>query len=171
MHLPSARGGDAHHRLGAVVERGDPRQQHVAQRRRQAFAVPVRGGQQLLGEERVALRAREDGLEELRRRRRAEDPGELLVHVRARQAIESEPLHRRGRCHVGEEAPQVLAPVDLVVAVGRDHEHALVAQPAREEPQQLERRAVGPVDVLDHQHDGAGGGRLREPIEDDDVQP
>ena len=47
---------------------------------------------------------------------------------------------------------------------------ALVAQPAREVGQQLERRAIGPVDVLDDEQDRRGRRRGGEAVEDERVK-
>jgi hypothetical protein len=48
--------------------------------------------------------------------------------------------------------------VQLVAAVGADEQQALVAQAAQQRGEELERRAVGPVDVLDgEEHRRLGG--------------
>jgi hypothetical protein len=41
---------------------------------------------------------------------------------------------------------------DLVVPVGDDHQGGRKTEPAGQEPEQVQGRLVGPVDVLDHQH-------------------
>jgi hypothetical protein len=117
-----------------------------------------------------ALRACEDSVEQRSGRSLAEDPGELLGGLAARQAIERQPPRSgRGR-YVGEEAAQALVAIDLVAAVRRDDEDALVAQPAREVGQQLERRAIGPVDVLDEEQDRRGRRCGGETVQDERVK-
>jgi hypothetical protein len=76
----------------------------------------------------------------------------------------------RGGCHVGEETPHALAAIDLVAAVRRDDKDALVAEPAGEVGQQLERRAIGPVDVLDDEQDRRGRRRGGETVQDERVK-
>jgi hypothetical protein len=77
----------------------------------------------------------------------------LRSHLRAPEPAQLQPARpRRGR-DVGEEAAQPVAPVGLVGAQRGDDEQVLVTDVAREEGEQVERRAIGPVDVLkDEQH-------------------
>jgi hypothetical protein len=127
VHVAPAHRGNAHDRLSARIERVDAGQQHVAQRRRQPLGALPGRRDELLGEERVALGAREDGVEQRLGRSFAEDSRELFAGLGARQAIERQPPRaRRGR-HVGEESPQALVEIDLVAAIRRDGEDALVA--------------------------------------------
>ena len=141
VHAPAARRCDPHHGLRAGVECGDSRQQRVAQRRGQSVGRPALGdGHQLLGEERVALRASEDGLDELLRRWGAEDRRDLLAHLGVCQSRQLEPLGCGRGGNVGQEAPQPGAPADLVAAIGRDDQDALAAQASGKEGQQVEGR-------------------------------
>ena len=54
---------------------------------------------------------------------------------------------------LGEQRAQRVAAVQLVGAVGRDDEDALVPQAAREEDEECPGRAIGPVDVLEHERE------------------
>ena len=83
--------------------------------------------------------------------------GELL----ARERRELDPARAVGPLELGEQRPQRVAAVQLVGAVGADDEHALAAEAARQEGEEGARRAVGPVEVLDHQHDGVLARRAR----------
>ena len=53
---------------------------------------------------------------------------------------------------IPQRDPQRIVGRQRVVPVGGDQQHRRVAQPPPDVPQQVERRVVGPVDVLDH-HD------------------
>ena len=83
---------------GAVESRSIAREQHVAQvlGQQPLLAVPA-GRQQLLGVERVALRAGEQPLGEVARRRRLQDARELLGDLAAVEALERDPLDARPR--------------------------------------------------------------------------
>ena len=117
---------------------------------------------ELLGEERVALRAGEHRVDERLGRSAPRIPASCSRISARASGVELQPLRaRRGR-HIGQEAPQALAAVDLVAAVRRHDQDALVAQPARQEGQQVERRPIGPMEVLDdeqHRRDAAAAAR------------
>jgi hypothetical protein len=114
------------------------------------------GRPRLLGEERVALRTGEHGFEQLRWRRAAEDPGHLVVHL-----LTGKPRQLQTRCHgrradIGQELAEARGSIDVVAAIRRHDEDALTAQAPCEEGDEVERRPIGPVDVLE-QEDGRGG--------------
>ena len=85
--------------------------------------------------------------------RRPEDPGELRDDLLAREALQRDALDDRGALGLGHQRPQRMAAVQLVGAVGGDEQHALVARVAHEEGQEVARGAVGPVDVLEDEHE------------------
>ena len=59
-----------------------------------------------------------------------------------------------------------MAAVQLVAAIGADDQQALVAQAAQQRGQELERGAIGPVQVLDDEQDGQLGGQpIEQPAE------
>src|ERR1700742_1162843 len=54
---------------------------------------------------------------------------------------------------LGEQGAQRVAAVQLVGAVGADHEQPLAAEHPRQVAEERARGSVGPVEVLDDQHD------------------
>ena len=77
-------GQPAQHLLGRLREPLHAQHERVAQRRRQRAAPVQPDGEQLLGEQRVALAARVEPLQQARVGRVAEDVLELLGHLVAR---------------------------------------------------------------------------------------
>ena len=111
---------DPQHGLRIGAQQLDPQHQRLADVVGQAaVAVAAAGGEQLLGEERVALRPNVEVVDQPRRRRMAEDAGELIG-----QLVASEPLEREaGRARavgLGQERPQRVSTVELVGPVGDD---------------------------------------------------
>jgi hypothetical protein len=132
----------------------DPAEQDVLEARGQAAPVAVAlagGGEQLLGEERVALRAAEDPLDKVVVGARAEDAGQQVGDVGAAEAAHLEPVGPAAAVQSGQERTEGMAAVQLVGAVGQ-HEQQPSLQIADQEGEQIQGRAVGPVHVLDHQH-------------------
>jgi hypothetical protein len=143
--------GDPQHRRGRRAQRLDAQDQRVDEVRRQPFAGGRRG--QLLGEERVALGAREEVVDEARVGPALEDAGQLGDDLIAREALDRHALDDRRALGLGQQRAQRVAAVELVGAVRRDEQHALAAGVAHEEGQEVARRAIGPVDVLEHEHE------------------
>ena len=136
--------------LGDRRQRVDAHEQRVAQAVGQLVAgAGAMGREQLLGEERVALRAREDLVGERRAGRRVEDPGELAHQLRARQPSELDALHAPVARDLRELGLQRVAAMQFVRAVCRDDRHALVAGVRDDVAHEVERRGIGPVQVLD----------------------
>ena len=77
----------------------------------------------------------------------------------AAEALERDPLDARGALELGEHGTQRMAAVELVGAVRGEQEERLGPRVADEEDEEVARGGVGPVEVLDHQRDGA------EPVE------
>ena len=153
--VQAATGRDhAQHLLGVLRERLDADHERVAQRRGQLAAPVEAGGQQLLGEERVALAARVHARDAPVVGGGAEDVLQLLGQLGARERRELDAARARPALELGQQWAQRVAAVELVRAVGRDEQHALGAQAAREEGEEGARRGVGPVKVLDRQHHG-----------------
>jgi hypothetical protein len=73
-----------------------------------------------------------------------------------------EALGRLAALLLGQERPQRMAAVQLVAAIRAHDEQALVAQAAQQRGQELERRAVGPLQVVDHEDHRPVGGELVE---------
>jgi len=96
--------GGPHDRLRGGAAPLDAGEQHVAQRLRQQPAVAVLGGgEQLLREQRVALRAGEQPLRERGRRRLLEDAVELLGDLAEVEALERDPLDAGRALQLGEQ--------------------------------------------------------------------
>jgi len=150
------------HPLGRLRERLHPGQDHVPQGRRQPGAVQV-GGQQLLGEERVALGAAQDLRDQGGGGRLLQDRGQQLGQLPAAQSVQLQPLGPAAAVQLGQERPQRVAAVQLVAAVGEHQGHA-AAQVADQEAQQVADGLVGPVQVLHHQqHRAALGEAVQHP--------
>ena len=132
----------------------DAQHQRVAQRVRRRSEAVDPGGQELLGEERVAARARPQALQQLGRRRLAEDVLELIGELAVRERLERDATGAWVAFELGQQRAERVAAVQLVGPVGADDEHALVREAVGEEGQRRARRAVGPVQVLDHEQHG-----------------
>jgi hypothetical protein len=140
--------GRADDLLGGRIESCEMADEDVAQRGRDRVVV-LGGGQQLLGDERVAIRPGEDPLGHVALRRGAQDVGQELAQVARPEAREVDPLYPAGAADPRQPGPQPLVALGLVVAEGGDDERALVAQVAHHEGEEVEGRGVGPVHVLD----------------------
>src|SRR3954447_5355100 len=71
-----------------------------------------------------------------------------------RERLEPEALHRWARGEISERDLKRVPAVELVVAVGRDHESWDGRDPAAQQAQHVERRRVGPVEILEHEERG-----------------
>ena len=74
---------------------------------------------------------------------------------RRRDAV-GDPARQRAEHHA-----QRVRAVEFVVAVGGDHERRQRLDPARQQPDDVERRLVGPVQVLEHDDRGPSAARPR----------
>jgi hypothetical protein len=119
-------------------------------------------GQQLLDEERVALATREDRVGHPARRLAAGDCTDLLRHISAVQTPELDPLGPARPLQFGHERPQRMPPVELVRSVRRNHHEPVAAGVVDDKGQQVARRWVDPMDILDDQQHGLSGGQPRE---------
>ena len=92
----------------------------------------------------------------------AEDVVELLGELLARQRLELDAPCAGVALELGQQRAQRVAPVQLVLAVGGDDQHALAAQRAGQVDEEGARGAVGPVQVLDRDQQA---GLAREQLE------
>jgi hypothetical protein len=76
-------------------------------------------------------------------------PSGELGHGRFRQRFETNVLDRRTRRYLAENAPQRMRPVELVVAIRHHGESTECVDSPPEEAQDVERRLICPVGVLD----------------------
>ena len=152
VDVPPDGRGRAHELLGGRIESCEVADEHVTERRRDRIAV-VGGGQQLLGDERVAVRAGEHALDQLALRHGPQDAGQQRAQVDGPKAREVDPLDPTGAADPRQPGAELRAGLSLVVAERGYDEHALVAQVAHDEREQVERRGIGPVHVLDDPDD------------------
>ena len=151
------RRGQAQQALRRPVEPGDALQQQVAQAARELAALVAGGGEELLGEERVAFGAGDDRVVSAAGGRSAGVSREQRRQLVALERSELE-HERRARAPdaVGEPA-HALGRRGLVGAVGREQQNPAVVEVVREEDDEIERRRVGPVQILEHEQHGRGG--------------
>ena len=162
LHPAAGRGHDPERGLGVLGKDLEAAQQDVLQARRQTAPVAVVGDRkQFLREERVALGAEEDPLDQLVVGPRPEDAGQQVGDAGTVEAGEVQPQDASATVQSGQERPQGMLPVQLVGAVG-EHEQQSGPQVADEEREQVQGRAVRPVQVLHHQH---GAGPLAEALQ------
>ena len=98
----------------------DAQHQRVAQRVRRGAAAVEAGGEQLLAVQRVAARALPQPLQQVGLGRRAEDVGELVGQLGARERLERDAARVRSPLELGQQRAQRVAPVQLVGPVGAD---------------------------------------------------
>ena len=147
------RGRDPQHRLGIVGKDLDAGQHHVLQAGRQAASVVLLpGGHQLLGEEGVALRAIVDPLEQPGVGRYSEDAGQQVGEVGEVEAVDLEAFCPSASVQTGQERLQGMAAVQLVGPVGQHQQQGPCLQVVHQEGEQVQGRAVGPVQVLYDQY-------------------
>ena len=148
---PLPDGDEPEQLAGGVGQALDAQDQGVAQRVRGGAAAVEPGGQQLLAEQRIAGRARPEPVQQLGVRRRVEDVRQLLGQLLAAQRRERDAARAGMQLELGQQRAQRMAAQQLVGSIRAHDEHALLGQPARQERQRRARRAVGPMQVLDHQ--------------------
>lgn len=149
-------GDEAHHALGGVGQHLDPHEQQVAQGFGEPGVAAARpAGDELLDEEGVAVGAFEDGVDEALVGLGGEDPGELAAYLRPVEAGQLDPLDGTEAVQFGEEGPQRVAAVDVVRTVGGDDDETPAVQGAEEVGEEVPGGGVGPVQVLQDEHDGA----------------
>ena len=81
----------------------------------------------------------------------SDSPQRELADGPARERSTRDPGHGGGGRQLAQQELQRMRAGELVVAVGRDHERLCVADPPAEDTQDVERRLVAPVHVLEHQ--------------------
>ncbi len=158
-------GGRADGVLGRGRKGGDAGVQHVAHGDGQAARVAFgRSRQQLLGEERVAAGPAGDLGDGGQCRRGAEDRGAQVRDLVGRERRQLDAVDGADAGELGQPASQRGPARHFVGAVGADEHDARVIERAGEEAGEVERRAVGPVDVLEHEHERRRGRRLQQQL-------
>ena len=152
-HPPAGHRRRPQHPLGRLGQPLDPGQQHLGQGPRQLDpGVASPGGQQLLGEERVALGAGVDALHLLRRQWSTGDRLQVLGQLGLGERGQLHPLHSGQPDQLGQQRPQRVTPVQLIGPVADRQGHPARAQGAGQEGDHVPGGRVGPVQVLQHQH-------------------
>ena len=148
---------DPHHPERIGREPGQAAQQDVPDRRRDAARLPLRGHRrcELLGEERIALGAGVDALQQRRLRRPAEDLGEHLALVGPAQRPELDPGDVRPAGELGEADEERVAVLEVVGPERADQQEAAAAHRPDDEDEEVARCRVAPVEVLEDQHERA----------------
>ena len=135
----------------------------------------VDGGDQLLGEERIAVGPAGDRIDQRLRRRPARDGRQQLDELVALETPDVDPLDTRLTFGLGQPARQRMPAVELIGAEGPDDQEAFVASVSGEEREQVSGRAIGPVEVFDDQHDGRTLAQAtkepQDPFEDAGLEP
>ena len=145
-------GGHLNGLLRAVGESLDPDVQRVAQRVGHVDATARRRAGELGHEVGQALAAPVDEIGGDAARSAAEQLGQQVGHLTAAEPGDLQSHHAGQPTDLGQERAQRVAAVQLVGAVGGDHQHRGVGEGAGQEAQQVPGRLVGPVQVLDHHH-------------------
>ncbi len=150
-HLAARHGSDPQHPLGHRRQRLDARHQHLGEPLRHAGRS---GGDQLLREERVALAAPGDAPQAGLVDGPVGQPAHQLEGLVAAEGLQLQPLDGGQAHHLRQHRPQRVAAVEVVTAVGGEHDQPLRGQPGEQEDQQIAAGAIGPVQVLDDEQGG-----------------
>jgi hypothetical protein len=152
---------DDHARVvGQGCDAGEEHLRHPGAARHPAGLVA--GGEQLLGDERVAAGTLHELLHDRRLRRSPQDRLGLGGHLFGSKPVELQDLDGRHAGQLGDPWQQRVPPVELVAAIG-EHDRPGPAAAAHQIADEVEGRRVRPVEVLDHDHERAlSGGPLEE---------
>ena len=131
---------------------------HLAHAVRHALRIPARpeillGRQEvddLADEERIAVRLAVERFSERRGVAARPRQGDPARAVRSGQPAEQEPARRRLAGEARQRGEERMLALHLGVAIRGDDEQTHVGQVGRDELEQLERGAVRPVDVVQH---------------------
>ena len=107
----------------------------------------------LLDEERVALGLAVQGVDERRLGLRHAERRHELGDLRLGQTAELDVAEQPFAAHVADQLVQRVAGLELGVAIGAEQQRAARLRRADEVPEQLQRRAVGPVQVVEDEHE------------------
>ncbi len=142
---------DPQRALRRFRERVDAREHDVAQGLGQRVGAELLRREELLCEERVAVRAVERARNEIRLRNIAPDRGDQLRDLVAVEAGQIDARDRTRALELGEHRPQRVPPVQVIATERADDQHARVTQVAGEEHEEVTRGVIGPVQVLEEQ--------------------
>ncbi len=159
-HAASGDRGGAQYLLGDLGQLLEADEQDVGQAAGYTSGGRVRGRDQLLGVEGVALGAFDDPVHGGVRQRQVAQGAHQPRHVGVGQGPQFQPLHGGQPYQLGQQGPQRVAAVEVVRPVRGEHREPATGRPARrplqdspaeQEPQQVTGGLVGPVQVLQDQ--------------------
>jgi hypothetical protein len=153
----------------AVESRHALQQQH-AQGARKLLARFAGGGEELLGEEGVALRTRDDLVRQPHRQKAVGTSGEQRLQLLVLERPEVEQDRRSRPSDAIRKAAHALRRRRLVGAVGGEEQNRPAVEIVREEDGEIERRGIRPMEVLEHEQHRCGGcsvGEQRERVLED----
>ncbi len=161
---------DGERRAAAVAEPAEPARNHLAHAVRHPARVEVGRGivlarqqlDDLADEERIAVGLAMERLAERDRVAARADGREPVGTVRRQEPAEHEAAGRRFAHDVRERLRERRIMPDLGVAVGGDDQDPRVHQLGRDELEELQRRAIGPVHVVEDDHEPGRLGDRRE---------
>ncbi len=156
-NVPTGGRGQPQEVLRPAVEAGHSLEQEVAQAAWQLDAPIIGGGQELFREEGVALGAGDDRARQGRLQGRVGAGCEQLHHLVVIERAEFEHERRARASDAVRKPAQALRRGELVRAKGREQQNPQVDEVVREEDEEIERRRVGPVQILEHEHHRCGG--------------
>src|SRR5213594_66971 len=96
---------------------------------------------------------------------------EHRLHVIGLEPAQGDALERRVAIQLSQSGRQRVRTVDLDVAIVQDYEQPGAHQPAGKVDEEIERSAVGPVQVLETDHQRLGGGDSVQEIAKGLIQP
>ena len=149
VDLTADQGGRAEYFLRLGGQPVDADREDVAERR--WHQTGLADGHQLLDEERVALGPQHQLVDQVAVQSLPADHGDEVAGGGVVEWLEVQPGDLREAAELGQDRPQRMRPAQLVGAVGDERGHRLRLEEPREVRDQVERRAVGPVQVLDDQ--------------------
>ncbi len=167
LDLPPADGARPQHggRLGRhVLDSGDDGVPQLRGHGR--LGILGEGGGQLLDEQGVAVGALDDARGQLGGRGGGQQRAEQLGDVAGAEALEGE-LQGAPPPELGGQSPQRVAGRHVVAAVGGHQQDGQRAGVGGEQRHEVERGPVGPVQVLDDEHERPRG---HEPLDDGEQQ-
>src|SRR5262249_53770655 len=119
----------------------------------------------LLDEERVPFRLAVDGDHEPGRVVTQVLPGERLeqrAYLTLGEATQEDAMIEPFASQLAEHLGERVAPIEIDVAVGPEDDETGLSEAAKEVPEQEERRAICPVQVVEHEDEWRVGGRVDE---------
>lgn len=170
LHPASRDGGGPQHLLRGVGELLEADQQHIGETSGHPTGLRVGGREQFLRVEGVPLGPLHDPPDRGVGQRPVLQGTHQPHHVGVAQRAQLQPFHGGQPYQLREQRPQGMPTVQVVGPVrGENGQPVPEDTPAEQEPQQVPRRLVGPVQILQHEQQRGGirhiGQQPRHPLE------